>query len=165
MRPFEGNGRSSESDVRASCAEGAAAVSAAPTMAAAIVLRIRSLHLIGSSSSVNGADREYHFGYDVLAGGIVSGKNPLAVRLASSTMSPEHPQAIGVGQDLGPYRIEALLGAGGMGVVYRARDRKLQRIVAIKVVDRRRVDATRAAGCCRRRASRRRSAIRRSAAF
>ena len=56
-------------------------------------------------------------------------------------MSPEHPQAIGVGQDLGPYRIEALLGAGGMGVVYRARDRKLQRIVAIKVVDRRRVDA------------------------
>jgi len=44
---------------------------------------------------------------------------------------------IGVGQDLGPYRIEALIGTGGMGVVYRAHDRALHRTVAIKMVDRR----------------------------
>ncbi len=38
------------------------------------------------------------------------------------------------GTRLGPYTIEALAGAGGMGEVYRARDTRLGRIVAIKVV-------------------------------
>src|SRR5580658_3816577 len=34
---------------------------------------------------------------------------------------------------LGPYEILALIGAGGMGEVYRARDTRLNRDVAIKV--------------------------------
>jgi len=34
--------------------------------------------------------------------------------------------------DLGPYRFESILGAGGMGVVYRAWDQRLERPVAIK---------------------------------
>jgi serine/threonine protein kinase len=38
------------------------------------------------------------------------------------------------GSQLGPFRIETLLGAGGMGEVYRAHDTKLQRAVAIKVL-------------------------------
>ena len=38
------------------------------------------------------------------------------------------------GTRLGPYEIGALLGAGGMGEVYRARDTKLTRDVAIKVL-------------------------------
>jgi len=35
---------------------------------------------------------------------------------------------------LGPYEIVGLLGAGGMGEVYRARDTKLDREVAIKLL-------------------------------
>ena len=38
------------------------------------------------------------------------------------------------GSRLGPYEILASLGAGGMGEVYRARDTRLQRMVAIKVL-------------------------------
>jgi eukaryotic-like serine/threonine-protein kinase len=37
------------------------------------------------------------------------------------------------GTQLGPYEILALIGAGGMGEVYRARDPRLNRDVAIKV--------------------------------
>src|SRR5262250_605079 len=38
------------------------------------------------------------------------------------------------GTHLGPYEISAPLGAGGMGEVYRARDTRLERTVAIKIL-------------------------------
>ena len=42
--------------------------------------------------------------------------------------------ALTAGTRLGPYEVTAPLGAGGMGEVYRARDAKLGREVAIKVL-------------------------------
>ena len=46
----------------------------------------------------------------------------------------ESPALIGVGTRVGPYEITGVLGAGGMGEVFRGRDTKLRRDVAIKVL-------------------------------
>jgi serine/threonine protein kinase len=41
---------------------------------------------------------------------------------------------LATGTKLGPYEIQSPLGAGGMGEVYRARDTRLERTVAIKIL-------------------------------
>jgi serine/threonine protein kinase len=41
---------------------------------------------------------------------------------------------LATGTRVGPYEITGTLGAGGMGEVYRARDPKLKRDVAIKIL-------------------------------
>jgi eukaryotic-like serine/threonine-protein kinase len=57
-----------------------------------------------------------------------------AVEEVAKSLKEEPPSLLG--RRLGPYQILAALGAGGMGEVYEARDTRLNRTVAIKVLPR-----------------------------
>ena len=59
-------------------------------------------------------------------------ETPAALVASDLAGTPDKSQMIG--RQLGPYTIIAPLGAGGMGEVYRARDSKLGRDVAIKIL-------------------------------
>src|SRR5216683_2529069 len=63
---------------------------------------------------------------------VVSRPGPLDAPVPKLTGEPAVTEVV-VGSQLGPYRIEGLAGAGGMGRVYQALDTRLGRKVAIKI--------------------------------
>jgi serine/threonine protein kinase/Tol biopolymer transport system component len=61
---------------------------------------------------------------------------PAEQQVALSASTANGNTMLAPGTRLGPYEVQALLGAGGMGEVYRGRDTRLNRTVAIKVIPR-----------------------------
>ena len=54
--------------------------------------------------------------------------------LVAGESSPDDTSSVRIGQLLGIYQVKAFIGRGGMGEVYRARDTKLDRDVAVKLL-------------------------------
>ena len=63
--------------------------------------------------------------------------------MSSGDWTAQDPDSgrLSAGVHVGAYRIETLLGEGGMGIVYRALDTKLNRSVAVKLLSDRLADA------------------------
>jgi serine/threonine protein kinase len=61
-------------------------------------------------------------------------ESPALAQAAVHTDNSATGTVLAVGTKLGPHVVQALIGAGGMGEVYRARDTRLDRTVAIKII-------------------------------
>ncbi|MBZ5632189.1 MAG: protein kinase [Acidobacteriia bacterium] len=70
----------------------------------------------------------------LLAGEAAGNGSPDSATFTVAAAGSRDPGGLTGGSWLGPYQIETPLGAGGMGQVYRARDTRLSRSVAVKVL-------------------------------
>jgi eukaryotic-like serine/threonine-protein kinase len=69
-------------------------------------------------------------GEGILVGSAIDALGQPAIEALTQSMTASRDP----GAELGPYRIEGQIGAGGMGTVYRAYDTRLHRKVALKIL-------------------------------
>ena len=82
---------------------------------------------------LDGVDPEIRTEVEKLLSHASEGDGKLLDQRASDLICDLNPTSISPGARLGPYKIETLLGQGGMGQVFRALDTRLSRRVAIKI--------------------------------
>jgi predicted ATPase len=78
-----------------------------------------------------------------LSGGVVVPLSAVEADTAAAATVRSEPQALSPGTMVGPYELQSLLGAGGMGQVYEARHTRLNRQVALKLLSNQRLDPAR----------------------
>ena len=90
------------------------------------------------SVEARGAGKSGKDGPEVTCGAAVSGQLIRSVhdRQNATCHNARHPSPMDLspGTRIGPYEVISLVGVGGMGEVYRGRDPRLQRDVALKIL-------------------------------